>query len=421
MILNESRGRDATGFFNAHGAWWKHAERATVELRDRRCTKWIEDSARKTWAVCGHTRAGTRGGATTRNAHPFQYGKVIGSHNGTIPDSPREYPVDTEWAIDLLSKAEPGHYQDALGEVAGWYALTWLDKREAALYLLNWEGSLHITLYKGVYYYSSEADHLRTAIGAETRIASISHGKVIRFHWDKKEGIKSQNMPDFTGKPRVTYQQRQTDFRQSSWRDQYPGYEDEVVTPRVMGPTVQTTRPRVVDRLLPSGFVIKFPGGLWHAQILNNTYRLLTPQKEIDEQCANAKPGDYIWMRPGEIRSKLTPLSQSTPAVPLPAGIKAPPDLAEYTRAMTETSVTTQEKKSDPEAGVTTFPTEEDQEKASLEEVKASSMDRDGSLIEKWVGVQQERLDFLTNDLDLTEAEAMSVMTQEGYFAPCYN
>lgn len=415
MILNESRGRDAIGFFNAHAAYWKNACRATVELRDRRCTRWIEDSCKKTWAVCGHTRAGTRGGSCTRNAHPFVYGKIVGSHNGTIPDAPKEYPVDTEWAIDLLSKVEPGAYQQALGEVAGWYALTWLDQREKAVYLLNWEGTLNITWYRGVWYYSSEADHLRTAIGAETKIASIGHGKVVRFHYDKKEGLKWQNMPDFTGKPRWTQARQATDYTNYN-----RGHHDGGVPARILGPareTVVSPKPVIADPLLPSGMVLKFPGGLWHAQLLNGTYRLMTRQQELNDLHKGAKVDEWRFMRPGEVRSKLTPISQSTPAVSLPAGLKGPPDLLEGNKVLKATVSPEIEKKSDPpDAGA--FPPEEEQEKAELEELKASTMDRDGEAAAKVVVMQTQRFKYLTEELPLSHDEAMRVMTSEGYFAP---
>ena len=37
-----------------------------------------------TISIIGHTRAATTGAVTTRNAHPFSYGSIIGAHNGII-------------------------------------------------------------------------------------------------------------------------------------------------------------------------------------------------------------------------------------------------------------------------------------------------------------------------------------------------
>lgn len=388
-----------------------------MELRDRVTTRWIEDSARKTWAVCGHTRAGTRGGSCTRNAHPFEYGRVIGAHNGTIPDAPKEYPVDTEWAIDLLSKNDPGAYQKALGEVSGWYVLTWLDQREKAIYLLNWEGTLNITLHQGVYYYSSEADHLRTAIGKETKIAKVEQGNVLRFHWDK--GVKVQNMPAFTGKPR--YARTQTDYtnynrsrsHSNAYYDDGANYEQ----PRLLGPVTARDKVSVVDPKLPSGYIMKFPAGVWYAQLLNGFWRQLLPQRQLNEKYPSNKVGDYHWMRPGEVRAKLTPISAATPETTLPPGLKAPPSLVEETEALKAISGSAQnaEKKSNQGTGSAAFPTEAEQEKADLEEMKAE-MDKALNPIDAKTKIQQDRHDYLTEEVHLTHEEALRVMAAEGFF-----
>ncbi len=423
-ILNESRGKDAVGFFNSHGAFWKHAERATVELRDRKATQWLEDSAKKTWALCGHTRAGTRGGATTRNAHPFLYGRVIGSHNGTIGDAPKEYAVDTEWAIDLLSRANPGAYQTALGEVAGWYVLTWLDQRTRSIYLLNWEGTLHITHFKGVWYYSSEADHLRTAIGAETKIAPITHGKVVRFWWHKKDGLQHEALPDFNGKRRYPQNVQSTCHGGRQCREYDDGIDASRAIPLLGGPSqVRSTRPKNTDPLTPSGFIVKFPNGFWYAQLLNKKYRIMRSQKELIDLYKDAKTDDFRFMRPGEIRTNLTPISPVSPITNLPEGMKGPPDVLATAAPLVQASgaVTAAEKKSNPQTAGTSFPTEEDQERADLDAAKAASMDRDGAVIERVVQLQQDRFSFLTEDLDLTQDEATRVMTYEGYFSPAVN
>lgn len=56
--------------------------------------------------VIGHTRKATTGAVTTRNAHPFSHGKIIGAHNGFIFDHDqlnkeynREFEVDSEHLI----------------------------------------------------------------------------------------------------------------------------------------------------------------------------------------------------------------------------------------------------------------------------------------------------------------------------------
>src|SRR5438105_2352020 len=38
-------------------------------------------------ALLGHCRSSTRGGTNKANAHPFQHGDIIGTHNGTLDHS----------------------------------------------------------------------------------------------------------------------------------------------------------------------------------------------------------------------------------------------------------------------------------------------------------------------------------------------
>jgi hypothetical protein len=332
--------------------------------------------------------------------------------------------VDTEWAIDLLSQSGPGEYQKALGEVSGWYVLTWLDKRMKAVYLLNWEGSLSITHHKGVFYYSSAADHLRTAVGAETKIASIPHGNVMRFHWHNKEGLKQEVMPTFVGKKRETTWVKGTDYRRHHHNSHYyDDGDDTVILGRGLPATTTPTRRPVViqDPTLPSGQVVKFPTGLWWAQLLNNKYRLLKCSAMLDELYPNSKTGDYHFMRPGEVRNHLTTQSPENPPTDLPPGIKGPPDLSGESDALQSSVSTAAEKKTEKKTAVDAlFPSEEAQERADLAAAKAI-MDKESDALDAVIVEQRKRFNYLTNELDLTENEATRVMSQEGYFSPFAN
>lgn len=207
-VLNQSRGRDATGFFNTRKAgksnWIKNAEQVETWLRDGELREWLEQSAASSWAICGHTRNSTRGGSgLTKNAHPFEYGPICGSHNGIL-EAPVKYDVDSQYAMDLLSQNKPGEYQKALGDVAGWYVLTWFDQRDQSLYMLNWTGDLWLRHVGEHWYYSSSGTHLATALGYNEGM-ELKHGKVIRFRWDRVKGqVECKQLEDFTGKKRET-------------------------------------------------------------------------------------------------------------------------------------------------------------------------------------------------------------------------
>ena len=246
MFLNESRGTDATGFFTNKGDWRKTNDRARKWFAATNINQWLDAACKNSWAVCGHTRGGTRGGNSAKNAHPFEYGPVIGSHNGVL-DAPQKYVVDSEYAMDLLADNKPGEYQKALGDVVGWYVLTWFDKRDRGVYLLNWQGTLHLVEIDGTYYYSSEGEHLIAATGCTVEmVMSIAHGSVLRFGFDKAtQKVSGVKLDDFTGKIRPKVEHVQSTY----WRKQDPWAVEN--------------------------HVMKFPDGLWYARLNNGKFQLL--------------------------------------------------------------------------------------------------------------------------------------------------
>lgn len=186
----------STGFFDADGAYYKSASAATEFIRDEKCSQWLEDAV-ETGAICGHTRAASRGNVCTDNAHPFRYGgddwAVCGSHNGHC-QAPVEYAVDSMYLFHQLSKHEPGEYQKALGDVSGWYAMTWVDTRDKSIYMLNWNGDLCFNIINGTLYYSSTSRHLEAATGKKATV-ELKHSHVWRVR-----GKKLKQLTDFTGK-----------------------------------------------------------------------------------------------------------------------------------------------------------------------------------------------------------------------------
>lgn len=166
IILNESRGRDSIGLFCYGEHYAKQAVSPTHWLKWHGA-KPIMNRYAETGGIFCHTRGGTRGGAFDCNAHPFIYGEpgreIILSHNGVV-DAPATYAVDSMWMADLLSQHEPGNYHEALKDVKGWFALTWLDRRTGEVFFLNWDAQLAFVEEGGVLYYSSNPDHLKVAL-----------------------------------------------------------------------------------------------------------------------------------------------------------------------------------------------------------------------------------------------------------------
>lgn len=68
----------------------------------------IESKQKTAQCLIGHNRAATKGVVNKRNAHPYQYGSIIGVHNGTLredlsPDS-RVFDVDSKSIFYSINK-----------------------------------------------------------------------------------------------------------------------------------------------------------------------------------------------------------------------------------------------------------------------------------------------------------------------------
>jgi len=436
MLLNESRGRDGTGFFNSNFAHFKNVDKPSVWLKDPKLSRWLQDSANRTWAICGHTRGGTRGGSCTKNAHPFRYGPVIGSHNGVIDSAPSQYVVDSEWAIDNLSKAEPGEYQEALKGLSGWYVLTWLDKRNKCIYILNWNGQMHMTHLGGCYYYSSDADHLKQALGVpDKHVLSLSHTKVLRFHIGQK-GLVAEKMPDFTGKDRevlTTYHGNNANSYYAN-RQAQEGWRD-TETWRNRTASSASAKKLESNWMEPTGFITKFPDGLWCCELMNKKFRILKGefQTELNRRYQGDTSGVSRWRIPIEIKAQMETITQVMPLRDLPKTFVSPSGYIRKTalelkkmedeltksrggsQALTPSQLKTEVEKVAEAHNNGTFPTNEDEERACLDQAQAL-MDKEAAASQRLGFHKRKRLLWLTNTGGLTNEEAHSVMVDEGYF-----
>lgn len=295
--LNESRGRMATGFFNGKGSIIKNNDPATTFLRDENLRKWLEASA-DLRAICCHTRFPTRGANTIANAHPFAYGEwsgegenrkfrtdIVGSHNGCIWSAPNEYDVDSMYAFALLNIAEPGDYQGALGDVEGNFVLTWLDLRENAIYLLNWRGSLAMYQDKKneVLYYSSDKDHLETALGCKVTRDTTS-GDVYRYDIASH---RLKKLKDFKGQ----YGSKPV-HRSKAWSYDSDDYSTPYVT-GFRGHRVQETR-------VYTGRIKKFDPkengrirNWWYAEVTSAGHTWWTSVERLTTEFFDRKFSDY--------------------------------------------------------------------------------------------------------------------------------
>lgn len=172
---NRERGTDSLGFFDSSGRMVKRAIDPSDALQDYKVKRWLQCSNEHAWAIGGHTRYATQGSVVKRNAHPFKYGPIIGSHNGMV-QCPNKYEVDSEYLIDVISKE--GY--KGLETVRGYWGLAWYNMDDNSFYLTKHTGTLAVLIHEGVCYYSSDGKHLSSLFDGEC--AELKEGQVLRFN-----------------------------------------------------------------------------------------------------------------------------------------------------------------------------------------------------------------------------------------------
>jgi hypothetical protein len=172
---NRERGKDSLGFFDSTGKMMKVACDPKDALCKGNVSNWIHNS--KGWFIAGHTRQATHGKVNRENAHPFRYGKTIGSHNGMIT-SPQKYAVDSMYLFDALNKAK-GDYEVAWCDIEGYWGVSWFDGTSFFLQIHN--GDLSIAKCGNVYYYSSNQHHLEACVGSYEKIITLTEGQTLKF------------------------------------------------------------------------------------------------------------------------------------------------------------------------------------------------------------------------------------------------
>jgi hypothetical protein len=142
LYLNEIRGRDSTGIIRMNKGgdrktdWYKAAIAPSDFLRNPDAQKAMRSD--KVYGYIGHARAGTIGKVSEENAHPFDFAKVVGVHNGTVHKMfkhDRDYDTDSEAIYRCINDMG---LKDALEEFSGKtsaYTLNWVDKEAGTI---NW-------------------------------------------------------------------------------------------------------------------------------------------------------------------------------------------------------------------------------------------------------------------------------------------
>ena len=147
--------------------------------------------------LLGHTRAASKGGVNLRNAHPFDFEKLVGAHNGTLTtqhllDDHKDFAVDSE---NIYYHMDKHGVSDTVSKCGGAYALTWFDKIDKTLnFVRNEERTLFTVLSKDnrTLFWASEAWMLAGALGRN----GVKHGEIkdVVPHTHYKVKINTETM-----------------------------------------------------------------------------------------------------------------------------------------------------------------------------------------------------------------------------------
>lgn len=145
LIYDFFRGMDSTGLAALRNNGEVKLAKAAVNPIDFFDMKKFQDtlSGYNSTVFIGHNRAATKGKVNNNNAHPFEYGHIVGAHNGTLDQSSWKAlnelngeETDVDSAAIFLAISKFG-IEAVVPLLQGAWALVWFDTKDNTLNFLR--------------------------------------------------------------------------------------------------------------------------------------------------------------------------------------------------------------------------------------------------------------------------------------------
>lgn len=143
LYVDALRGFHSTGLFTIHGkdktvTVHKKAMMASDFLDMRRTQSILNFQSD---VIIGHNRHATMGAHTHHNAHPFNFGKVTGVHNGTLEYGWRDYlPAGQSFNVDseaIMNAFAQQPYQEIIEKIKGAFTFVWHDSEDGMIRIVR--------------------------------------------------------------------------------------------------------------------------------------------------------------------------------------------------------------------------------------------------------------------------------------------
>ncbi len=183
-ILNKERGKDSSGLYIDGNI-----------IRDTSSPDYIlssivNDNDEVKINMClGHSRKASVGRITIENAHPFEFGNIIGAHNGTLTNTEelskftgQKFEVDSKYIFYLLNIMPA---EEVVKKLEGSFAMWWIDKtKDNRLFMFRKVSPLSYCIDNNAFTFSSEGYHLNLVTESNTKLKDLKDGAMLELNTD---------------------------------------------------------------------------------------------------------------------------------------------------------------------------------------------------------------------------------------------